>query len=660
MRRGALDIHHSNGIIQSVEESYATTKRANKLAPARAPRYYHHSKEVRDDDDNYRSNKDAVFVEDSRDEEESVEREDSSSRNSRNSSEPTNADNSMIGRKAYQPKYPVTPIRRSSTPYSYHHHQHNHHHYFAPSPPGRNAHECNYYHSPTIATDSHFFPHPVSYSTPPNTRLPRKKRAVFDKQNRQDVGQGFVEFKENSNPQAHVVNPKKQRIVYTPNHESEHGSNSVNCSHMTDTFSTMSEHTLPKSVTQDDDESQTGASLPAVKSFDTENDLMGMIQTQMSWNSNTTTGDVSSIGDMTEWQDNDDYSSTSAIRVTKHHLDEKEGCTKERIEKLKEGQECRSRDHSICDSTTSSMTTTKTTSRSIDIKKHDAHRTKHITDDLNHDNYHLVERSRYQFYDNRGYCDMMRQPLPITPMSGFHQCRPPPPPPPKYMTTPPPSMPHYWQPYSMATASTPPSSMSMDPLETKKIADHVSTLTPPYPSKLPLSLYKHRCTLLKPPLPSKSSTHQSDDNDEDDEDLPCFSLLINYPSVPFNNVKRNSLGFKYCIMCGLACPIRNPTAKYEDKESDRPTIPAQNKGLCTHCDVAIWVAQTITSKATRRPLEIKWCKGCKNFHSWAAFGSKGLATKCTKCRNRQKEKYHAQKKQHEQQSGMKENDEKRE
>jgi len=43
-------------------------------------------------------------------------------------------------------------------------------------------------------------------------------------------------------------------------------------------------------------------------------------------------------------------------------------------------------------------------------------------------------------------------------------------------------------------------------------------------------------------------------------------------------------------------------------------------------------------------LEIKWCKGCKNFRPWSAFGTKGSATKCVRCRDRQKEKYATQKK----------------
>ena len=66
-------------------------------------------------------------------------------------------------------------------------------------------------------------------------------------------------------------------------------------------------------------------------------------------------------------------------------------------------------------------------------------------------------------------------------------------------------------------------------------------------------------------------------------------------------------------------------------------IPRQNKGVCTACDVTVWVALELEG------LEIKWCKGCKNFRPWAAFGSKGTATKCVRCRDRQKEKYAMQK-----------------
>jgi hypothetical protein len=73
-------------------------------------------------------------------------------------------------------------------------------------------------------------------------------------------------------------------------------------------------------------------------------------------------------------------------------------------------------------------------------------------------------------------------------------------------------------------------------------------------------------------------------------------------------------------------------------ESTTHIIPRQNKGVCTACDVAVWVVLNHPNE-----LEIKWCKGCKNFRPWPAFGDKVLATKCVRCRDRQKEKYAAQK-----------------
>ena len=75
-------------------------------------------------------------------------------------------------------------------------------------------------------------------------------------------------------------------------------------------------------------------------------------------------------------------------------------------------------------------------------------------------------------------------------------------------------------------------------------------------------------------------------------------------------------------------------------------IPKQNKGLCTACDVAVWIIKETN-------VEIKWCKGCKNFRPWAAFGDKGLATKCLRCRERQREKYATQKEEKYKRSGEK-------
>jgi len=98
-------------------------------------------------------------------------------------------------------------------------------------------------------------------------------------------------------------------------------------------------------------------------------------------------------------------------------------------------------------------------------------------------------------------------------------------------------------------------------------------------------------------------------------------------------------------MCGQACPCSNGNKSSKCHKKDvvpqldkngYAIIPTQNKGLCTMCDVNVWVV-------CQTGLEIKWCKGCKNFRPWAAFGDKGLATKCLRCRERQREKYALQK-----------------
>ena len=126
-----------------------------------------------------------------------------------------------------------------------------------------------------------------------------------------------------------------------------------------------------------------------------------------------------------------------------------------------------------------------------------------------------------------------------------------------------------------------------------------------------------------------------------------------------------------------------------------PIIPTQNKGLCSQCDRAIWIyhvpkeervevllevkgagrvgvalgllevaesaklagpkkRSSSTSSAKASPpslptsttapfkvksIPIKWCKGCKNFREWENFRDKGRATKCERCRFRQRTKY---------------------
>jgi hypothetical protein len=106
-------------------------------------------------------------------------------------------------------------------------------------------------------------------------------------------------------------------------------------------------------------------------------------------------------------------------------------------------------------------------------------------------------------------------------------------------------------------------------------------------------------------------------------------------------------------------PTTTVPPKPTTTEDDLILIPRQNKGLCTACDVKIWVytrmhhnrptptqqqqphttttTQTLISRITHP--QIKWCKGCKNFKHWAVFGNKPHATKCMRCRDRQRASY---------------------
>jgi len=108
--------------------------------------------------------------------------------------------------------------------------------------------------------------------------------------------------------------------------------------------------------------------------------------------------------------------------------------------------------------------------------------------------------------------------------------------------------------------------------------------------------------------------------------LPHFSDMINYAPSP--KLNQNSI-FRECAMCGLMRPTNMPKKK---GTVNVPIIPAQNKGLCTDCDVGVWMLNDTFT-------EIKWCKGCKNFKKWIDFGEKLMATKCESCRERQREKY---------------------
>ena len=135
--------------------------------------------------------------------------------------------------------------------------------------------------------------------------------------------------------------------------------------------------------------------------------------------------------------------------------------------------------------------------------------------------------------------------------------------------------------------------------------------------------------------------------------MPEFHNLVNFPSyvTKNRNVKTNVTNntmTRRCVMCGKErlCSTGNTTSNEvkngatingsSSKKEKLPTntiiIPRQNKGLCTSCDVTVWIYH-------QGNFEIKWCKGCKNFKPWAAFGEKGSATKCVKCRQRQRDKY---------------------
>lgn len=133
----------------------------------------------------------------------------------------------------------------------------------------------------------------------------------------------------------------------------------------------------------------------------------------------------------------------------------------------------------------------------------------------------------------------------------------------------------------------------------------------------------NRCRPLPQPIPSKGC---SDTNRE--SPIPDFSCLVNYPDY-LNKSKFPDDSTRNCVMCGKT---RSTAARSKMK---CPIIPRQNKGLCTLCDVTVWLFNDT--------VPIKWCKGCKNMKNWAAFGEKGLATKCVRCRHRQREKYASQK-----------------
>lgn len=158
----------------------------------------------------------------------------------------------------------------------------------------------------------------------------------------------------------------------------------------------------------------------------------------------------------------------------------------------------------------------------------------------------------------------------------------------------------------------------------------------------------NRCVPLQEPIPSK---HWGKAESTENVILPDFHRLVNYPAYLSKSrglassdtcASKSVAGKKHCVMCGklricsASSLMEKGRAAMSSDDGTAHIIPRQNKGLCTACDVTVWVMAA-------DGLEIKWCKGCKNFRQWAAFGEKGSATKCVRCRERQREKYAMQK-----------------
>ena len=140
------------------------------------------------------------------------------------------------------------------------------------------------------------------------------------------------------------------------------------------------------------------------------------------------------------------------------------------------------------------------------------------------------------------------------------------------------------------------------------------------------------------------------------ESLPAFAEIVNYPEYlpdkgspsKKSDEKKSSTkqrSEKPCVMCGKICIFAGTTPSRLHTQKKQSIIPKQNKGLCNSCDGKTWLFSSDMDAA------IKWCKGCKNFRLLQSFGEKYRATKCVRCRERQRENYAELKKKRDVRSG---------
>jgi len=135
------------------------------------------------------------------------------------------------------------------------------------------------------------------------------------------------------------------------------------------------------------------------------------------------------------------------------------------------------------------------------------------------------------------------------------------------------------------------------------------------------------CLPLMPPVPPK---FQGDIKRHKRLKVPHFDVLVNYPQ---NIVVAGSAHpDKYCVMC--------------NKESSSTSL-ARHKGVCSGCIGTVWEFVTHSNSTNSSlsslsspkdhdngatSMQLKYCKGCREFRHWAAFGDRGHAGRCKPCR----------------------------